>query len=232
MADAILCSIQGCNNNSNARGYCRSHYERWRKHGDPMAGRFNKEGCEIDGCGGKHASRGLCLKHYARLLRHGDPLIKFKTTHPGEAIEWLKCRVNHSDADACLLWPFSVRNGGYGHMRFGGRYIGAHQMMCRMAHGNSIGLQNHVAHSCGNPVCVNPHHLRWATKSENEADKVGHGTHNRGARHGMAKLTELEVREIRLLRGRMTQKDISDKFGVSQATINHIQVGKSWTSLK
>lgn len=32
------CSIDGCRSNPLARGWCTSHYERWRRHGDPLAG--------------------------------------------------------------------------------------------------------------------------------------------------------------------------------------------------
>lgn len=31
-----LCSIDSCTNKHYARGWCRSHYERWSKHGDPL----------------------------------------------------------------------------------------------------------------------------------------------------------------------------------------------------
>ena len=33
------CSIDGCENGGKiARGWCRTHYQRWQKHGDPLAG--------------------------------------------------------------------------------------------------------------------------------------------------------------------------------------------------
>lgn len=33
------CLIDGCNKSAFARGWCGSHYGRWRRHGDPLAGR-------------------------------------------------------------------------------------------------------------------------------------------------------------------------------------------------
>lgn len=39
--------------------------------------------------------------------------------------------------------------------------------------------------------------LRWATRAENEADKVRHGVSNRGERNGSAKLTDEQTVEIR-----------------------------------
>ena len=34
-----LCSIEGCSNVHEARGWCSSHYRRWKRHGDPFAGK-------------------------------------------------------------------------------------------------------------------------------------------------------------------------------------------------
>lgn len=34
----MKCSIDGCAVQSYARGWCRNHYERWKRHGDPLAG--------------------------------------------------------------------------------------------------------------------------------------------------------------------------------------------------
>lgn len=30
------CSVDGCERRSSARGWCHMHYERWRRHGDPL----------------------------------------------------------------------------------------------------------------------------------------------------------------------------------------------------
>ena len=38
MADSRICSIDGCGKPHLARGWCSAHYERWRKHRDPLAG--------------------------------------------------------------------------------------------------------------------------------------------------------------------------------------------------
>lgn len=36
------CSVSGCLGKVDARGFCSSHYERWRRHGDPFGGRTGK----------------------------------------------------------------------------------------------------------------------------------------------------------------------------------------------
>lgn len=36
------CSVDGCNEPYNSRGWCRHHYNHWRRHGDPLTGRNRK----------------------------------------------------------------------------------------------------------------------------------------------------------------------------------------------
>lgn len=79
------CSIEGCDGEVIARGWCSKHYSRWRSHGDPekTVGQGYRpprpvqpvQLCSIKGCGRPQDSRGWCSTHYTRWLRHGDPLI-------------------------------------------------------------------------------------------------------------------------------------------------------------
>lgn len=76
-----MCSIEGCPRNREARGWCATHYMRWRTYGDPLhpsqrKGRKRKATvCSIEGCGkGGEIIRGWCKGHYWRWQRYGDPL--------------------------------------------------------------------------------------------------------------------------------------------------------------
>lgn len=52
------------------------HYQRWRKHGDPLYERPLIVGvarCSIDGCENIVQARGWCSAHWSRWDRHGSP---------------------------------------------------------------------------------------------------------------------------------------------------------------
>ena len=75
MAPKPACSIADCNRPARSRGWCGAHYERWRKHGDPLGStpRPTREPCVVDGCDRLHFARGWCHRHYTRWTKHGDP---------------------------------------------------------------------------------------------------------------------------------------------------------------
>lgn len=130
-------------------------------------------------------------------------------------------------------WPFmGCRDAsGYGRIGSGGRgkpTIGAHLAVAEDAYGPRP-ADKETRHLCGNPACCNPRHLRFGTATENNADRLSHGTSNRGERHGLHVLTEDEVREIRhRCAGGERQRDVGSRFGVSQQTVSEIVTGKTW----
>lgn len=79
-ASRRLCSVDGCERTAEARGWCGTHYMRWKRHGDPPinsrdpAQRLPPAVCSVEGCDALVQSRGWCSRHYARWLKYGDPL--------------------------------------------------------------------------------------------------------------------------------------------------------------
>lgn len=195
-----------------------------------MANRFKS--CSVEGCNGNshksaQGTRGWCSAHYQRWRRHGSP-IGGGTSH-NKPKEWIEHHVS-IQTDECLTWPFATSSNGYAQLRVDGRTGSATREMCRQAYGEPPTADHEVAHSCGKGHlgCINPGHLRWATHSENLADKIMHGTAPRGENCGTARLTEDDVREIRRLKGAVSQKDLASRFGVSQPNISAIHSGRSW----
>jgi hypothetical protein len=75
MAEGSICSIAGCGKRVMGRGWCATHYQRWKFHGDPVYERPKQPSvCTVDGCGQPSFTRGYCGGHYRRDLRYGDPL--------------------------------------------------------------------------------------------------------------------------------------------------------------
>lgn len=73
--------------------------------------------------------------------------------------------------------------------------------------------------------------LRWDTPKANAADKLLHGTSNCGERNPRAKLTESQVRSIRLrFEQGVSGVAISREFGIAKSAVSRIKLGQSWSS--
>lgn len=72
--------------------------------------------------------------------------------------------------------------------------------------------------------------LCWGTHGENYADRVVNGGGNQGSRHGMAKLTEDDVREIRSMYepGVVPCRVIAERFGMSKSAVEMIVNRTRW----
>ena len=77
MSDST-CLIADCNAPAAARGWCRKHYMRWKRHGttdDPVRRQYVPAPCVVPGCGriaDRAGLRGMCASHWSRWQRYGD----------------------------------------------------------------------------------------------------------------------------------------------------------------
>lgn len=185
--------------------------------------------CSIEGCGKAAHARSYCANHYARWLRHGDASACARPAN-GTVGKYLRDTVLHYEGDDCLIWPFST-NRGYAQMCVSGtKPVGVHRLVCELTHGPAPSPIHQAAHSCGNGKngCVSKRHLLWKTPTENQADRLVHGTDGRGERCATAKLTESDVRRMRALLGALPQHSIAQQFGISDALVSMIKTGKVW----
>jgi hypothetical protein len=105
-----------------------------------------------------------------------------------------------------------------------------------------------VLHKCDNPNCVNPRHLFLGTNLDNTRDMVHKGRQRfdrspgpgedacKGEDHGMSRLTEEDVREIRLRYRRknyhQSNRDaLAREFGVNPNQILKIVRRRQWTHI-
>mgnify|MGYP001560408325 CR=1 FL=1 len=132
----------------------------------------------------------------------------------------------------CWLWTGAIRQAfGYGMFSIAkGQNISTHRYSWEL-HFGAIPHGLEVLHKCDNPRCVNPDHLFLGTQKDNIQDAKAKGRLKApvGIINGQSKLTEDEVRRIKILRGqRIPLKTIAMRFGVSIALVSMIASGKRW----
>ena len=152
---------------------------------------------------------------------------------------WAKVHIGDG---GCWQWTGAKSRQGYGNFRIARQTILATHVALHIA---GIPRENgaFALHSCDNPSCVNPAHLRWGTNAENMADRSARGRHKwqhgpehqanmlvkalKGEKHGTAKLTDNDVLTIRASKG-LTHKALADAYGVCTASISHIMTRRTW----
>jgi hypothetical protein len=185
--------------------------------------------CSVPDCAKPVKARGWCQTHYDRWKRRGDPLAERGCAANGEPLKYFNEVVLSYEGDDCLTWPFACA-AGYGKLRRDGQLHIVSRLVCEEFHGPAPTPEHHAAHSCGkgHEGCVARAHLSWKSPKENNSDKLIHGTLIRGAQCWMAKLTEIDIREIRALKGAMLQREIASRFGIHPSTVSEIHNRKKW----
>jgi hypothetical protein len=167
---------------------------------------------------------------------------------------------NVNKTDTCWLWKGATVGRGYGKTSFGGICKRAHRVAWELTNGViPEGLL--VCHRCDNPLCVRPDHLFLGTSDDNNKDMQRKGrsatgdrsrsrTHPeslprgdnhyahlhpelvlRGERHGNAKLTEVQIQEIRTAyasQDHPSYAELSLRYGVSSNAIWSVVMRKTW----
>jgi hypothetical protein len=133
----------------------------------------------------------------------------------------------------CWLWQGMIRPDGYGIACFEGKEQSAHRVAWKLFRWE-IPPDMLVCHTCDVRACVNPAHLFLGTAAENARDMSEKGRNRRGEKHGSAKLTQAQVKQIKamLAEDRMYVSEIAREFGVSGPTIRAIKTGKTWKEIE
>jgi hypothetical protein len=154
-------------------------------------------------------------------------------TYSDSDIARFNAKVGEPNENGCMEWTAYRLPEGYGQFRLGGKMVKA----TRFALANHQGVEIPPSdvkclHSCDNPPCVNPDHLRWGTQKNNGEDmkERGRSADQRGEKNGHHKLTSDQVMEIHQLysSGGYTQTALGRRFGVDQTQIGRIVRGKKW----
>ncbi len=151
-----------------------------------------------------------------------------------ELAERFWSKVNKAAPDECWIWAGKCNSKGYGALTVDGKRTGAHRISLSIHLGREIRPGLWALHSCDNPPCVNPAHLREGTAADNMKDAMDRGRHRappwNGKRIGegnpRAKLSWATVRQIRS--DRRTQMVMAAHYGIAQSVISEIVNRKAW----
>jgi len=194
-----------CGRPVSAHGWCKMHYKRWWRHGDPL----------------------LCF-------RGGDPRPRVESLidrsgGPDACHPWLgkPCRKGYGHvlvdgahrAAHVAVWEFE--NGP----KPPGTDID-HE-----CHNRAVQEGSCRPGKCPHRLCCNLRHLVLRTKDEHREATV---PWDRGAWYRRsAKLTDTQVREIRRLSmdGRLTRTEIAERFSIGKEAVSRIKNGKTWAWL-
>jgi hypothetical protein len=129
--------------------------------------------------------------------------------------------------ETCWLWTGYIRQDGYANFR--PISTSTTQLAHRVAYElwNGVIPDGSVArHKCDVRNCVNPEHLELGTHTDNMRDMFERNRQANvvGVNNPRAKLTEENVREIRVLLDKgLFQQEIACMFGVTQTAISRIK---------
>ena len=137
----------------------------------------------------------------------------------------------------CWNWQRS-QNNGYGQVGLiveasakypvkQSRILKAHKVAWEISNDQRIGFNMRASHTCGNRLCCNPSHVVVHSDDDDGAEvNPPRGVH--GERHGMAKLTDRQVRIIKYQLNLLTTREVADAFEVASQTIWDIRHSITW----
>lgn len=142
---------------------------------------------------------------------------------------WEKVEINSEHPMGCHEWTGAKIRQGYGTIFSEGRSHLVHRLVYRFCHGVDPG-DLCVMHTCDNPSCCNPEHLRLGTVRDNNADRHLKGRSSGGSLPGennpSAKITPELAREIFVRAD--PHADVARELGLSLGTVFDIRRRRIW----
>lgn len=114
----------------------------------------------------------------------------------------------------CQIWKGYTRNK-LPAARINGNLQYLHQAFYEYINNTTLTSDDRIMHSCGNSCCLNPDHLICGNTFDHAQLKIERQQHAFGSKHGLAKLTEEDVRDIRDMSNTHTTKEIAQIFDLS-----------------
>ena len=131
------------------------------------------------------------------------------------------------DPNGCWLWRGKTNKAGYGIVNHDGKDKRVHRWFYEIFFG-PVDKNKVCCHRCDVRNCINPAHIFIGTRVDNQKDMKEKGRAASGERNGYAKLNWDQVREIRKLQDKKSQKEIGLMYGVKQSHISLIHRNVIW----
>lgn len=126
----------------------------------------------------------------------------------------------------CWIWIGSLNdNAGYGNYWVGRKRVLAHRASYEKEVSN-VPQGMLVLHKCDIRCCVNPDHLYVGDSKQNTRDAVLRKRYPYGEKNPSAKLTEIEVIDIK--KSDLSHSKIAKKYGIGETTVGYIRQGRIW----
>lgn len=160
----------------------------------------------------------------------------FKKGYRGTIEQRMSDKTIVRGSEDCWPWVGYLNTSGYGKVRNeNGKVVPATHVSFELHYKAKVPPDGLIMHTCDNPCCVNPLHLKIGTKALNNADKMQKGRFRpvRGEQHGMSKLTKKDVESIRNIfnEGGHTFTSLAAMFNVTRNTISNIIHNKNWVKI-
>lgn len=175
------------------------------------------------------ALAALAALRVGRPLRLTPPTLMWEPL-PIEVIQDFNARLVMGAADECWLHGLFPRAGnGYAQFKVRGKFWAAHRVSCWLTHGAPAKGQ-YALHSCDEPACVNPAHLRWGSPADNAADRKASGRAT-GARIN-ERLSVAQISDIKLLLAAGWHPSaVARAFGIGANSVWRIKRGQRFAEI-
>jgi hypothetical protein len=196
-----LCSLNDCNRKLYARNYCRKHYKRFLKHGNPHI---------------------VLISHHAHTSK--VHLMKERFESNFTKSDDNSCWIWQGKLNPLGYGSFNLHIGLCKYKK-----VVASRLSYEYYNGHISGKM-YVCHTCDTPSCVNPRHLYLGTARRNAQDMSNKGRSLYGEKNPRAKFTNAQAEEIRKLLDRKlcTMQYLANKHNVHVCTIKRIKYNKSY----
>lgn len=191
----------------------------------------------------KQRTREYNKKYHAdrkKLLQENPNHVFGNPGRPRNTPDEIWRKVDKRGPDECWPWLWFKNENGYGRTEINGKMYYAHRIVFDLINPGIIALSapkstdenGFILHSCDNPSCCNPAHLRVGTHAENMADKVrrGRSAKFKGDKGPRCKITMEQAKEARRrhFEDGISRKELMLELGISRPSIDSLINGKTY----